>query len=121
MTPKLQRTVLRARLALFWERLWAASYPLLMVLALFAMAVLTGILAALPDLVRYGALAAFVLAFLWALRPLASLAIPARSEGLRRIEQASSARSRRARTGLPILHPRPRPSGKPMSPASSPA
>lgn len=90
MTPKLQRTVLRARLALFWERLWAASYPLLMVLALFAMAVLTGILAALPDLVRYAALAAFVLAFLWALRPLVSLAYPARSEGLRRIEQASS-------------------------------
>jgi uncharacterized protein (TIGR02302 family) len=90
MTPKLQRTVLRARLALFWERLWAASYPLLMVLAVFAMAVLTGILAALPDLFRYGALAAFALAFLWALRPLVSLAIPARSEGLRRIEQASS-------------------------------
>jgi uncharacterized protein (TIGR02302 family) len=90
MTPKLQRTVLRARLALFWERLWAASYPMLMVLALFAMAVLTGILAALPDLVRYGALAAFAFAFLWALRPLVSLVFPARSEGLRRIEHASS-------------------------------
>ena len=90
MTPKLQRTVLRARLALFWERLWAASYPLLMVLALFTMAVLTGILAELPDLVRYAALAVFVFAFIWALRPLVSLAYPARSEGLRRIEQASS-------------------------------
>lgn len=90
MTPKLKRTVLRARLALFWERLWAAAYPLLMVLALFALAVLTGILAALPDLVRYAGLAAFALAFLWALRPLVSLAFPSRSEGLRRIEQASS-------------------------------
>ena len=89
MTPKLERTVLRARLALFWERLWAAAYPLLMVLAVFTMAVLTGILAALPDLIRYAALAALALALLWSLRPLLALAFPWRSEGLRRIEQAS--------------------------------
>ena len=89
MTPKLERTVLRARLALFWERLWAAAYPLLMVLAVFTMAVLTGILAALPDLIRYAALAALALALLWALRPLLALAFPWRSEGLRRIERAS--------------------------------
>ena len=90
MTAKLQRTILRARLALFWERLWAAAYPFVMVLALFAMAVLTGILGSLPDLLRYAALAVFVLAFLWALRPLVALAIPLRGEGLRRIEQASA-------------------------------
>ncbi|WP_162914191.1 TIGR02302 family protein [Taklimakanibacter lacteus] len=90
MSPKLKRTVLYARLALFWERLWAAAYPLVMVLALFTVAVLTGILALLPDPVRYAALGLFALAFLWALRPLLTLVYPARSEGLRRIEQASA-------------------------------
>lgn len=90
MSPKLKRTVLYARLALFWERLWAAAYPLVMVLALFTVAVLTGILALLPDPVRYAALGLFALSFLWALRPLLTLVYPARSEGLRRIEQASA-------------------------------
>ena len=61
MNPKLQRTVWRARLALYWERLWAAAYPMVMVLALFAMAVLTGLLGSLPDIARYAALAAFAL------------------------------------------------------------
>ncbi len=90
MSPKLKRTVLRARLALFWERLWVAAYPLLMVLALFAVSVLTGVLALLPDPLRYAALAVFALAFLWALRPLLSLVFPARGEALRRVEHASN-------------------------------
>jgi uncharacterized protein (TIGR02302 family) len=90
MSPKLTRTVWRARLALYWERLWAAAYPLVMVLALFAMAILTGLLGHLPDLARYAALAAFAIAFLWALRPLLRLAFPARSEALRRIETISA-------------------------------
>ncbi|HTN99024.1 MAG TPA: DUF4175 family protein, partial [Nordella sp.] len=90
MSPKLQRTVWRARLALFWERLWAASYPLVMVGALFIVAVLTGFLALLPDYIRYAALAAFALAFLWTLRPLFRLVFPERTEALRRIEQASA-------------------------------
>lgn len=90
MSPKLQRTVWRAKLALFWERLWAASYPLVMVAAIFAIAVLTGLLALLPDYARYAALAAFALAFLWTLRPLFRLVFPARAEALRRVEQASA-------------------------------
>ncbi|MGE0242162.1 MAG: TIGR02302 family protein [Parvibaculaceae bacterium] len=80
----------RARLALYWERLWSAAFPLVMVLALFAMAVLTGLLGHLPDLVRYAALALFAVAFLWSLRPLFRLAFPERSEALRRIETASA-------------------------------
>lgn len=90
MSPKLQRTVWRARMALLWERLWAASYPLVMVAALFTIAVLTGFLALLSDYVRYAALAAFALAFLWALRPLFRLVFPQRGEALRRIELASA-------------------------------
>lgn len=89
MSAKLQRTIWRAGLALLWERLWAASYPLVMVGALFVIAVLTGFLALLPDYFRYAALAAFALAFLWALRPLFRLVLPQRAEALRRIEQAS--------------------------------
>ena len=90
MSPKLQRTVWRARLALFWERLWAASFPLVMVAALFTIAVLTGLLALLPDYVRYAALAAFALALLWTLRPLFRLVLPERAEALRRIERTSA-------------------------------
>lgn len=90
MSPKLQRTVWRARLALYWERLWAAAYPLVMVLALFAMAILTGLLSLLPDLARYAALGLFALALLWSLRPLFRLAFPGRPEALRRIETASA-------------------------------
>lgn len=90
MSPKLQRTVWRARLALFWERLWAASFPLGMLAALFAVVVLTGLLALLPDYVRYAALAAFALAFLWMLRPIFRLVFPARAEALRRVEGASA-------------------------------
>ncbi|MGE0006379.1 MAG: TIGR02302 family protein [Parvibaculaceae bacterium] len=90
MSAKLRRTVWRARLALYWERLWSAAYLLVMVLALFAMAVLTGLLAHLPDLARYAALAVFAIAFLASLRPLFRLAFPARSEALRRVETASA-------------------------------
>ncbi|WP_119270681.1 TIGR02302 family protein [Taklimakanibacter deserti] len=90
MSPKLKQTVWRARLALYWERLWAAAYPMVMVLALFAMAVLTGLLGHLPDLARYATLVAFALAFLWTLRPLFRLAFPARSEALRRVETSSA-------------------------------
>jgi uncharacterized protein (TIGR02302 family) len=90
MNRKLQRTVWRARMALYWERLWAAAYPVVMVLALFTMAVLTGLLTLLPDLARYAALIAFALAFLWTLRPLLRLAFPARGEALRRIETSSA-------------------------------
>lgn len=90
MSSKLQRTVWRARLALLWERLWAASYPLLLVGALFVIAVLTGFLGLLPDYIRYAALAAFALALLWTLRPLFRLVLPERAEALRRVERASA-------------------------------
>jgi uncharacterized protein (TIGR02302 family) len=61
-----------------------------MVLALFTLAVLTGLLPLLPDLARYAALAAFALALLWTLRPLLRLAFPARGEALRRVETSSA-------------------------------
>ena len=90
MNGKLERTIVKARLALFWERLWDSVFPVLMVAALFVIAILTGILANLPELARYVALAAFAVAFLWAVRPLFRLVWPARGDVLRRIERESA-------------------------------
>jgi uncharacterized protein (TIGR02302 family) len=90
MNGKLGRTILKARLALFWEKLWDSVFPALMVVALFAIAVLTGLLANLPELVRYGALILFAAALLWAVRPIFHLVWPERSEVLRRIERESA-------------------------------
>ncbi len=84
------RKISQARLAIAWERVWAALYPALMVLGLFALAVLSGALPALPDWARFGSLAIFGIAFLWTLVPVARLVFPLRSEAIRRIETASN-------------------------------
>ena len=90
MNGKLERTILKARLALAWERLWDAVFSALMVAAVFAIAVLTGFLANLPELARYAALILFAAALVWAVRPLFRLVWPLRSEVLRRIEKESA-------------------------------
>jgi uncharacterized protein (TIGR02302 family) len=90
MASKLERTIGLARLALLWEALWAAAFPLLLTLAVFAIAVLSGVLAAFPDSIRFAALGGFALAFLWTLRPILALKVPSRNEALRRVELVSS-------------------------------
>lgn len=83
------RKISQAGLAIAWERVWAALYPALMVLGLFALAVLSGLLPALPDWARFGGLAIFGIGFLWSLVPVARLVFPGRPEAIRRIETAS--------------------------------
>ena len=48
------RKISQARLAILWERAWDALYPAIMVLGLFALAVLSGLLPSLPDLGALG-------------------------------------------------------------------
>ncbi|MFO0992638.1 MAG: TIGR02302 family protein [Hyphomicrobiales bacterium] len=83
------RKISQAGLAIAWERAWAALYPALMVLGLFALAVLSGLMPALPDWARFGSLAIFGIALLSALVPVARLVFPGRPEAIRRIETAS--------------------------------
>jgi uncharacterized protein (TIGR02302 family) len=89
MAAKLDRTIRLARLALFWEALWAASFPALLTIAAFIIAVFSGLLAAFPDIARFTALGIFALVFLWTLKPILALRLPTRQEALRRVELAS--------------------------------
>ena len=61
MAAKLERTIRLARLALMWEAIWAAAFPALLTIAVFLLAVLSGLLAAFPDMVRFTALGLFAL------------------------------------------------------------
>ena len=67
MKQRLDGKIKQARLVLAWEAIWNAAFPAILVLGLFAVAVLSGLLANLPDIVRYVALALFAAAFLWSL------------------------------------------------------
>jgi uncharacterized protein (TIGR02302 family) len=83
---KLDRKILQARLAMGWERLWAALHWPLLILAGFATAVASGLLPLLPDIARYGALLFFAGAYLWSLKPLFAIVWPGRFAAMRRIE-----------------------------------
>ena len=83
----LSRLSLRAGFALWWERLWPALVPPLEVAALFVAASWLGAFAALPSWARFVVLAAFAVAGLASLIPLASIAPPAHADRLRRIDR----------------------------------
>jgi uncharacterized protein (TIGR02302 family) len=84
-----ERKISQAGLAITWERLWSALYPAVMVLGLFALAVLSGLLPALPDWARFGGLALFGITLVWTLVPVVRLVLPSRPEAIRRIETSS--------------------------------
>ena len=85
----IDRKISQAGFVIAWERVWAALYPALMVLGLFALAVMSGLLPALPDWARFGGLAIFGIALVWTLVPVVRLVLPSRPEAIRRIETAS--------------------------------
>ncbi len=89
MKQRLDGKIFQARLVLAWEAVWNAAFPVLLVLMVFAGAVLSGFLANLPDIMRYAALAAFAVALLWSLAPLVKLKWPARGAAIRRVENRS--------------------------------
>ncbi|MFW6076215.1 MAG: TIGR02302 family protein [Hyphomicrobiales bacterium] len=92
----LDRKLALAKLALLWEALWRAAFPALMIVGLAALAVLTGVLALLPGLVKLGVLAIAVLALGWSLRPLFSIRVPDDAAALRRLETRSNLKHRPA-------------------------
>lgn len=85
----LERKVFAARLALFWERLWPSCFHVLMVGGMFMLATLTGVFELMSRTVHIGALAAFAVALVWALRPVFPVRWPGRAEALRHLEAAS--------------------------------
>jgi uncharacterized protein (TIGR02302 family) len=89
MDKRLETKVWLARASLWWETLWNAALPALLVIALFAIAVLTGALASLADIARYIVLALFAAAFIWSLKSFWRLKTPGQADALRRIEVES--------------------------------
>jgi len=86
METRLEGKVWLARAFLWWEALWDAAFPVIFIIALFAIAVLTGILAVLPDMARYVALGLFAIAFIWSLKSFWHFKAPGQAAALRRIE-----------------------------------
>ncbi len=86
---KLDAKISRARLVLLWEQFWTASFPLVCVVGVFALAAVSGALELLPREAHYAVLGGFLIAVGVALRPLFSLRMPDRDEALRRIEAVS--------------------------------
>jgi uncharacterized protein (TIGR02302 family) len=92
---RLEHTLWRARLALFWERLWPRLAPAATVLALFVALVLFDAFPALPFWVHVAALVVFALLFLAALaRAPLGVRWPTSAEGRRRVEVSSDLRHR---------------------------
>ncbi len=92
----LKRKIALAKAALGLEDLWAALWPAMMVAGSFVLVMLLGAFEVLPPGLRYGAMAAFALAFILALRPLFSLRLRDDDAGLRRVETASGLKHRPA-------------------------
>lgn len=78
-----------AQAALAFERLWSAFYGPVVVLALFAAAVISGLPLMLPDWLRLAFMVVSGLAFVWSLRPLFRISWPPRYEAMRRVEARS--------------------------------
>lgn len=91
-TRYVDRKIAQARLALAFERLWAALCWPLLILGATAALVIGGVLPLLPVWFRAVALAVIAGAFLWSLRPLLRTlrsGWPDRSEAMRRVEAKS--------------------------------
>jgi len=92
----LAAAVQRARLTIFWERLWPALATLATALGLFLSLSWLGLWLWLPPLGRIFFLIGFALVTVAALIPFTGLRIPARSDGLRRLDRGSGVRHRPA-------------------------
>ena len=86
----LRGKVMRARLALLWERVWPACWPLLATVTIFLITALSGIWTLSPVPLRILFLVIFAGALLLALRPIYRLPLPTLADGLRRVERVSN-------------------------------
>src|SRR5215469_11366619 len=79
----------RARLAIFWERLWPALALFATAIGLFLAVSWLGLWLWLPPLGRVVVLIGFAVLTLAALVPLGYLRVPAATDGLRRLDRVS--------------------------------
>jgi uncharacterized protein (TIGR02302 family) len=86
----------RARLTIFWERLWPALAAVVTVVGLFLAVSWLGVWLWLPPLVRAAGVLAFLALAIWAALPFISLRMPGLSDGLRRLDRDSGLRHRPA-------------------------
>ena len=93
MSKNLQRLlnfkIFQARLGLFWERLWQASFWPTMVSGVVVFAALSGLLGSLPGYIRFVLLGLAVVVLLVSLKQLIKLRWPSQAEALRRLEKQS--------------------------------
>ncbi len=92
LTPgrdRLERRIFLTRLAIFWEGLWPAFWPLMLVAGLYAISALFGLWDLLAPAARAAGLVLFGIAALAAIRPVFRTGWPLRETALRRIELQS--------------------------------
>ena len=88
--PGLMAKLWRAQLALAWERLWPAAWPVVGVVGLFVALALFDVLPLLPAWAHVMVLAGFAAALLWfGFRAIRQFAMPDEAAARRRLEQAS--------------------------------
>lgn len=103
LPPILRGKVRLAWLALAWERLWPALWPLGLVAGLFVLSALTGVWRGLPLWSHVSGLVLFALAAIAALWPVARLGAPRFDEALHRLERDSGLPHRPASAWLDEL------------------
>ena len=81
--------IFQAKLSLFWERFWQASFWPMMIAGGSLLAVFSGLLGLLPPVVGLGLLVLAGLAFVYSCRWLIKLGWPSQAQALRRIETKS--------------------------------
>jgi len=82
--------VFQAKLGLYWEQFWQASFWPMMIAGGTLLAVFSGLLGVLPLYLRIALVTLAALAFLYACRALIKISWPSQAEGLRRIEKRSN-------------------------------
>lgn len=84
---RIARKISQARLALGFERLWAALHWPIVILGLAAVLVVSGLLPEMPLWPRLAVLALLSLVFLWSLKDVVRIRWPSRHEAMRRVEE----------------------------------
>ncbi|MEN0087211.1 MAG: TIGR02302 family protein [Pseudomonadota bacterium] len=87
---KVRRTVVEARIALFWESLWPRLQPALAVVILFVAASWFGLWTQLPQWARIGGLVVFAVTFIASLAPLRGVVLPSKAKARSRVEAKSA-------------------------------
>ncbi len=82
--------VFQAKLGLFWEQFWQASFWPMMIAGGMLLAIFSGLLGLLPFYLRIALVGLAALAFLYSCRALLKIRWPSQAQALRRIEKRSN-------------------------------